>query len=74
MSENRILSRVPGEYVSRASKDLPFAELAENREYAAEIDAGHAGRVRIIYKRQIARRGKHSHYFWLAHWAEQVGS
>lgn len=74
MSENGILGQVPGQYVSEGSKGLPNPEKAEDREYPAEIDAGHAGRVRIIYKRQIAKKGKHSHYFWLAHRAERVES
>lgn len=72
MSENGILAEVPGEYVSRASDDLPYAELAEDREYIAEIDAGHAGRVRIFYRKQKVKKGKYSNVFWLAVRAERI--
>jgi hypothetical protein len=36
------------------------------------IDAGHAGRVRIFYRKQKAKRGKFSHWFWAAKRAEKV--
>ncbi|CUK22871.1 hypothetical protein ACOTF7_01180 [Achromobacter xylosoxidans] len=37
-----------------------------------EIDAGHAGRVRLTFRRQKARRAKHMHWFWLAKRADRV--
>ncbi|MVW72118.1 hypothetical protein [Bordetella sp. 15P40C-2] len=70
MEDNGILARVPGQFVAQASHILPPPELADDGEHQAEIDAGHAGRVRIYYKRQRAKRGKHSHWFWVAVRAE----
>jgi hypothetical protein len=37
-----------------------------------EIDAGHAGRVRLYFRKQKLKRAKHSHWFWLAQRAERV--
>lgn len=73
MEENNgILAEVPGQYVAQASLTLPPAAAAEDREYPVEIDAGHAGRVRIFYRKQKAKRGKFSHWFWQARRAEKV--
>lgn len=72
MSDNGILGIVPGQFVSDGSKDLPNAALAEDREYSAEIEAGHAGRVRIFYRPQKVKKGKYSNVFWLAHRAERI--
>jgi hypothetical protein len=33
---------------------------------SADIDADYSGRVRITYRRQLARHRKHSHWFWRA--------
>jgi len=72
MNDNGILAEVPGQYVAEGSQTLPAAATAEDREYPVEIDAGHAGRVRIYYRKQKAKRGKFSHWFWLAKRAEKV--
>ncbi|SEK00163.1 hypothetical protein [Achromobacter sp. NFACC18-2] len=72
MNDNGILEQVPGQYVGEALKTLPPAATAEDREYPVEIDAGHAGRVRIFFRKQKAKRGKFSHWFWVAKRAERV--
>ena len=72
MENNGILAEVGGLYVSEADKTLPPAATAEDREYAVEIEAGHLGLVRIYFRKQKAKRAKHSHWFWLARRAERV--
>lgn len=72
MEENGILAQVAGEYVSRATKTLPPAGAAEDRVYEVVIEAGNAGIVRMLAKRQQAKHHKHSHWFWLVYRAEPV--
>lgn len=72
MDDNGILEQVPGQYVARASLTLPPAATAEDRDYPVEIDAGHAGLVRVTFRRQMARRAKHSHWFWRARRADRI--
>ena len=66
MDDNGILEQVGGNYIALAQQSLPPAATAEDRDYAVEIDAGHAGLVRVTFRRQKARRAKHSHWFWRA--------
>lgn len=72
MEDNGILAEVPGQYVAEAALILPPAVTAEDREYPVEIDAGRAGMARIFYRKQKARHGKHSHWFWLAQRGERA--
>ncbi|KAA5926345.1 hypothetical protein F1536_12390 [Achromobacter xylosoxidans] len=72
MDDNGILEQVPGQYVAQASHTLPLAATAEDRDYTVEIDAGHAGRVRLTFRRQKAKRAKRTHWFWSAKRAERV--
>lgn len=72
MNDNGILEQVQGQYVAEAIKTLPPAVTAEDRDHLVEIDAGHAGRVRLTFRKQKAKRGKFSHWFWRASRAEQV--
>ena len=72
MEDNGILEHVPGLHVSEAMKALPPAATAEDRDYPVEIDADHVGRVRIFFHKQKAKRGKFSHWFWLARRAERA--
>ncbi|CUI64776.1 hypothetical protein O9570_01415 [Achromobacter xylosoxidans] len=72
MDDNGILEQAPGSYVARAALTLPPAVTAEDHDYAVEIDAGHAGLVRISFRRQKARRNKTSHWFWSARRADAV--
>ncbi len=67
-----MLAKVPGQYVEEAAMQLPPAIAGGPEHGEAEIDAGHAGRVRIFYEVKTARRGKHSHRFWAAYRAEPV--
>ncbi|MFY1848684.1 hypothetical protein [Achromobacter dolens] len=72
MDDNGILEQVPGQYVARAALTLPPAATAEDRDYPVEIDAGHAGLVRITFRRQKARRAKYTHWFWSARRADTI--
>lgn len=72
MDDNGILEQEPGSYVARAALNLPPAVTAEDRDYPVEIDAGHAGLVRITCWRQKARRAKRTHWFWSAKRAKNV--
>ena len=72
MSEIEILAKIAGDEVAKGSNALPNPETADDREYDVEMDARYAGRVRIFYKRQIAKKGKHSHYYWLVYRAERI--
>lgn len=72
MEDNGILAKVPGPYVAEATQTLPDPEMADDRLYEVEIEAGHAGWVRIYAKRQKARHNKRSHWFWVAVKAEPL--
>lgn len=72
MTDNGILEHVGDQYVAQAILSLPPAVTAEDREYEVVVDAGHAGTVRLLFRKQKAKRGKHSHWFWLARRAERV--
>lgn len=72
MDDNGILEQVPGQYVAQAALTLPPAATAEDRDYPVEIDAGHAGLVRITFWRQKTRRAKRTHWFWSAKRADPV--
>lgn len=72
MEDNGILERVPGPYVAQAARTLPPAATAEGRDYTVEIDAGHAGRVQLTFRKQKAKRVKHMHWFWSAKRADAV--
>ena len=70
--DNGILASVPGGYGAEASFTLPPAATAEDRVYEAVIEAGHAGWVRIYFRRHKTRHHKHSHWFWVACRAERI--
>lgn len=72
MNDNGILEQVGGQYVAAAIKTLPPAVTAEDRDHFVEIDAGHAGRVRLTFRKQKAKRGKFSHWFWQAKRADSA--
>jgi len=70
---NGILSRISGADVARGSLGLPMAAKGQPEELQAVIDVAHLGRVRITYRLVEARhRGKGSHCFWNACYAEAV--
>ncbi|MFA1701057.1 hypothetical protein ACB245_27870 [Achromobacter ruhlandii] len=64
MQSNGLLEQVGGQYVAAAIKTLPPAATAEDRDHFVEIDAGHIGAVRLTFRKQKAKRGKFSHWFW----------
>lgn len=72
MTDNGILAQVPGQFIAQASQTLPPAGTAEDRDYPVEIDAGHLGAVRITFRKQKAKHGKSSHWFWSAKRAEKA--
>lgn len=72
MEDNGILEQVPGPYISQAGQTLPPAATAEDRDYEVVIEAGHAGTVRLFFRKQKAKRGKFSHWFWLCKRAERA--
>lgn len=72
MGNNGILEQVGGNYIALAQQSLPPAAIAEDRDYPVEIDAGHAGLVRVTFRRQKARRNKTTHWFWSAKRADRV--
>lgn len=72
MEDNGILEQVGGQYIAAAQQLLPPAVTAEDRDYPVEIDAGDAGMVRVIFRRQLTRRAKRSHWFWSARRADKV--
>ncbi|CAB3952641.1 hypothetical protein [Achromobacter piechaudii] len=72
MTDNGILEQIPGPFIAQASQTLPPAATAEERDYEVVIDAGHVGPVRLFFRKQKAKRGKFSHWFWRAHRAERA--
>ncbi len=72
MNDNGILEHVGGQYIAEAIQTLPPAITAEARDHFVEINAGHAGRVRLTFRKQKAKRAKHSHWFWSAKRAEKL--
>lgn len=66
MSDNGILSRIPGQYISRALRTLPNAETATDEQMEATIDVPGIGAVRITAKRFRHKKGKAVMYFWTA--------
>lgn len=68
--DNGILRRVPGGYCAAASATLPPVETAEDRPHDVVIEAGHAGWVRIYFRRMRVQHHKHSHWFWHPYRAE----
>ncbi|WP_088158058.1 hypothetical protein [Achromobacter xylosoxidans] len=72
MENNGILEQVPGQYVAEAKQSLPPAATVEDRDYEVVIEAGHAGTVRLFFRKQKAKRGKFSHWFWVAVRAERI--
>jgi hypothetical protein len=57
---------VPGQYVARALKTLPAAEMAPAEFMEATIDVPELGVVLITAKRMKHKKGKSTHYFWTA--------
>ncbi|MFT7776501.1 hypothetical protein [Roseateles sp.] len=71
-ADNGILSRVPGQYIAKASKSLPDPACALDDEMCVEIDAARVGRVRLTFKKQRYGRplGNTSYFSWLCRHAE----
>jgi hypothetical protein len=66
MTEDNILERVPGPYVSDALQTLPNAETATVDRMEAVIDVPGIGTVRITARRLKSKKGKAVHYVWSA--------
>lgn len=69
---NGLLSRIPGEYIARASRKLPLPRAGQSPELRAEIEDPHVGRVRIKY-RLMRSEHQHAPLFWAASFAEVAG-
>lgn len=67
-----ILGNIPGEFISRAMKDLPLPGDKQPAKMKGEIDAGHLGRVRITYELSSSTHHKSRNWFWAATFAERV--
>jgi hypothetical protein len=70
--EKGILAYVPGDIISEAGKQLPAPDPFGPEHSEVEIDARHAGRVRIFFELGKVRHHKHSHWYWKAYRAEPV--
>jgi hypothetical protein len=72
--DNGILGSIPGEYIARASKDLPDPAKATEDRMSAVVDttATWQGLVRITYERMRHKRAKHAWHSWVAVHAERV--
>jgi len=71
-TDNGILARVPGQYIAEALAQLPPINIAGDQIHETVIEAGHVGKVRIFARKQLARHGKHSHWYWSAFRAAAV--
>ena len=77
MSDNGILSRVPGERIAEGSKLLPAPDSgleAGTVRHAIVLDVRDLGAVRITYKLATHRHGKSRQWCWLAVRADLEGS
>jgi hypothetical protein len=70
--DNGIMASVPGQFIARGSQQLPDPETATEAEMSVTLEADFVGRVRITYRRQLARHRKHSHWYWAAVRAETL--
>lgn len=66
MDDNGILEQIQGGLVAQAALTRPPAITSDDRNHPVEIDAGHAGLVRITFRRQKTRRAKRTRWFWSA--------
>lgn len=64
MSDNGILSRIPGEHVAGALQLLPPAVSAKEEVAEVQYDVPGIGRVRFTADRLKSKRGKTVRYFW----------
>lgn len=73
--DNGILAEVPGTFNALASQTLPPAETATEQIMWAVVDTGPQwrGLVRIRYRRERMRHGKHGHWAWVSEYAERAG-
>jgi hypothetical protein len=72
---NGLLARISGADIARGSQGLPVATKGQPEELQTVVDVADLGRVRITYRLAEARhRGKASHCYWNACYAEAVAS
>lgn len=66
-STNGILARVPGQFISAGSKQLPPAGAHEQAERQTVLpDVPDLGAVRITYRLNRYKHGRSWHWHWVA--------
>lgn len=71
---NGILAKLPGDLISLGSRQLPEPTQEQSAQaQTVVVESAHLGAIRVRYQLQEARhRGKSSHFFWCADYAEAV--
>jgi hypothetical protein len=70
--DNGILAQLPGELIGGCKSHLPPAETSAEPKVWIDVQAGALGLLRIRYRRHRFRRGRSTHYFSVAEYAEKV--
>ena len=70
MSDTNILARLRGEYVALAGRGLPEAGTSNLKQVEAKVEVPDIGWVRITFERMTHKRGKNSHTWWAAKYAQ----
>jgi hypothetical protein len=61
-----LLSSIPGQYIGMALNTLPDPKTAPEEYQEAVIDVPGVGRMRFNCQWHRHKRGKFTHYFWIA--------
>lgn len=67
-----ILPMVGGEYIAQATQRLPQPDTAEDYPHILDIEAGHAGIVRLYARRKLLKHNRHSYWSWSVYRAERL--
>lgn len=71
-NDNGILARIRGDLVSQALRTLPAPSVTSPATAAVIMEVEGIGTVQFSVARKLAKRGKHSHYYWSAERAERI--
>ena len=67
VTDERLLPRIPGEYIADALLTLPNpARALDDAIMDCFVTVPGIGRVRITARRRKHKRGRSTHYFWTA--------
>jgi hypothetical protein len=69
---DRLLDRIPGQYIAEALKTLRNAEKSTLDAIDVVIDVPNMGAVRITANRMKHKKGRSTHYFWNADRADSL--